>query len=79
MQLKPTLDFYPIRDNLNVMNNKAIAEDLLKRTPESCSLREISQEIEFVAAVRDGIEELDQMKGLPIESIEQDLPSWITH
>ena len=59
------------------MSNKEIVIDLLGRLPEQASLHEIAREIEFVAAVRQGFEELDRGEGIPIEQIERELPSWI--
>ena len=35
------------------------------------------QEIEFVAAVRQGMAELDRGESVTIEKIENELPSWI--
>lgn len=59
------------------MSNKQIVEDLLQRLPESLSLHDIAREIEFVAAVREGLAELDHGKSIPIEEVEKELPSWI--
>ena len=59
------------------MSNKQIVEDLLQRIPEGASLHDIAQEIEFIAAVRQGLAELDRGKGVPIEEVERELPSWI--
>lgn len=59
------------------MNNKEIVEDLLQRIPEGASLHEIAQEIEFLAAVRRGLAELDRDEQIPIEEVERELPSWI--
>ena len=59
------------------MSNKQIVEDLLQRIPEGASLHDIAQEIEFVAAVRQGLAELDRGEQIPIEDIERELPSWI--
>jgi predicted transcriptional regulator len=59
------------------MDNKQIVEDLLQRIPEGASLHDIAQEIEFVAAVRRGIAELDRGEGIAIEEVERELPSWI--
>ncbi len=59
------------------MSNKQIVEELLVRLPENASLHDIAREIEFVAAVRQGLGELDQGEGIPIEKVEQELPSWI--
>ena len=59
------------------MSNKEIVADLLERLPENASLQSIAREIEFIAAVREGLAELDRGEGIPIEEIEKELPSWI--
>ena len=59
------------------MNNKQIVEDLLRRIPEEVSLEEIAREIEFVAAVRQGLAELDRGERIPLDEVERELPSWI--
>ena len=59
------------------MSNKEIVEDLLQRIPEGASLHDIAREIEFVAAVRQGLDELDRGERISIEEVEQELPSWI--
>jgi predicted transcriptional regulator len=59
------------------MSTKQIVEDLLQKLPDSVSLRDIAQEIEFVAGVRQGLEELDNGEGIPIEDIEREMPSWV--
>ncbi|MDX6447171.1 MAG: hypothetical protein QOH71_4245 [Blastocatellia bacterium] len=59
------------------MTNKQIVEDLLQRIPEGASLNDIAREIEFVAAVRQGLDELDRGERIPIEGVERELPSWV--
>jgi len=59
------------------MSNKEIVQDLLQRLPETTSLEDIAREIEFISAVREGLSELDQGKGVSIEEVEKELPSWI--
>jgi len=59
------------------VSNKEIVADLLQRIPDSASLSDIAREIEFVAAVRQGLAELDRGEGIPIEEVERELPSWI--
>ena len=59
------------------MTSKQIVEDLLQRVPDNASLQDIAREIEFVAAVRQGLTELDRGERIPIEEIERELPSWI--
>jgi len=59
------------------MTNKEIVQDLLRRIPDDASLQDIAREIEFVAAVREGLSELDNGDSVPIENVEKELPSWI--
>jgi predicted transcriptional regulator len=59
------------------MTSKEIVEDLLQRVPENASLQDIAREIEFIAAVQQGVAELDHGERTPIEEIERELPSWI--
>ena len=59
------------------MTSKEIVEDLLQRIPEGASLHDIAREIEFIAAVRQGLDELDRGEPVPLEDVERELPSWI--
>ncbi|MGH8455689.1 MAG: hypothetical protein ACRETW_09410 [Stenotrophobium sp.] len=63
--------------NTASLDNKQIVKDLLLRLPDRVSLRDIAQEIEFVAAVRQGVAELDRGECIPIEQVESELPAWI--
>jgi predicted transcriptional regulator len=63
--------------NAVTLSNKEIVKDLLQRLPDQISLHQIAQEIEFVAAVRQGMAELDRGEGISIDEIEKELPSWI--
>ena len=60
------------------MTNKEIVRDLLRRIPDDASLQDIAHEIEFVAAVCQGISELDKGESVSIEEVEKKLSSWIT-
>ena len=59
------------------MTDKEIVQDLLRRVPDNASLQEIARELEFIAAVRQGLTELDSGQTFTIEEVEQELPSWI--
>ena len=59
------------------MTNKEIVQDLLRRIPDDTSLHDIAQELEFIAAVRQGLSELDNGESVSIEDVEKELPSWI--
>jgi predicted transcriptional regulator len=59
------------------MSTKQIVQDLLQKLPEDVSLHDVAQEIELVAAVRQGLAEIDRGERIPIEEIERELPSWV--
>jgi len=59
------------------MTDKEIVQDLLRRVPDNASLQDIARELEFIAAVRQGLTELDQGQSFTIEEVEQELSSWI--
>jgi hypothetical protein len=60
------------------MSDKEAVIELVNRLPSGISLREILREIEFIAAVKEGLDELDQNQGISIESVEHMMESWIT-
>ena len=59
------------------MTNKEIVQDLLRRIPDDASLQDIARELEFIAAVRQGLSELNEGDSIPIEEVEKELPSWV--
>jgi hypothetical protein len=60
------------------MSNKEAVIELVKRLPPDVSLREIIQGIEFIAVVREGLDEIDQGQGVSIAAVEQMLEAWTT-
>ena len=59
------------------MTAKQIVSDLLQRLPEDVSLSDVAREIEFVAAIRQGLDEISRGESIPIEEIERQLPTWV--
>jgi len=59
------------------MSTKEIVQDLLQCLHENVSPQDIAQQIEFVAAIRHGIDELDRGESIPIEQVEKELRSWV--
>ena len=74
---KLSLESLPREAQIVAMSTKQIVQDLLEKLPEDVSLHEVAQEIEFVAAVRQGLTEIDCGQRIPIEEIERELPSWV--
>jgi DNA-binding phage protein len=59
------------------MSTKEYVQDLLQKLLEDVSLHDVTQEIEFAAAVRRGLAEIDRDERIPIEEIEREFPSWV--
>jgi predicted transcriptional regulator len=58
------------------MTCKDIAVDLISKLPDEATLTDIAQEIEFVAGIRRGAEELDRGEGVPAEEVFKLIPTW---
>ena len=59
------------------MRNRDIAIDLIQKLPENASLHDIARELEFIAGVREGFEQLERGEGVPAEEVRSLIPSWI--
>ena len=59
------------------MTDKEIVQEMLRRIPDNASLQDIARELEFIAAVRQGLAELDNGESVSIEEVENELPSWV--
>ena len=58
-------------------SDKEIVQYVLLRMPDYASLQDIAQELEFIAAVREGLSGFDDMKdSISIEKFEPRVPSW---
>ena len=58
------------------LTDKEFVYDLLRGLPDDVTMYEIAQKLEFVAAIRQGLAELDSGRSVSIEQIERDLASW---
>ena len=59
------------------MSNRQIVIDLVQKLPDDTSLHEIAREVEFVAGVREGFEQLERGEGVSAEEVRKLIPSWI--
>ncbi len=58
------------------MSNKELVSDLLTRLPDNVSLQEIAREVEFVAGVREGLDQIDRGEGVEVGKVEQMITAW---
>ncbi|MFH1716888.1 MAG: hypothetical protein ABIF19_06020 [Planctomycetota bacterium] len=61
------------------MTSKEIAIKTIEQLPEDASWEDIQERINFVAAVRKGLRELDEGKGIPHEKVREEFAEWLTN
>ena len=59
------------------MTEKEIVLETIRSLPDNCSLDEIAERIEFMAAVQKGLDQLDRGSGIPHEEVKKQLASWL--
>jgi len=60
------------------MTEKEIVLATIQALPDDCSIDEIADRIEFMAAVRKGLDQLDRGESIPHEEVKKQLASWLT-
>jgi len=60
------------------MTGKEIVLETIRALPDNCSLDEIAERIEFMAAVQKGLNQLDNGEGIPHDEVKKQLASWLT-
>jgi predicted transcriptional regulator len=58
------------------MSSKEIAIEVIQKLPDEASLLDIAHELEFVAGIREGAEQLDRGEFLTAEQILEQIPRW---
>ena len=60
------------------MTEKEMVLETVRALPDNCSLEEIAERIEFMAAVQKGLDQLDRGEGIPHDEVKKQLASWLT-
>ena len=60
------------------MTEKEIVLETIRALPDDCSLEEIANRIEFMAAVQKGLDQLDRGEGIPHDEVKRQLASWLS-
>jgi predicted transcriptional regulator len=62
------------------MTEKEIVLETIRALPDDCSLEEIAERVEFMAAVQKGLDQLDRGEGIPHDELKKkQLASWLTN
>lgn len=60
------------------MTTKEIALKTIEQLPADASWEDIQERINFVVAVRKGLRELDEGKGLDHDQVKEEFAEWLT-
>ena len=61
------------------MTEKDIGLETIRALPDDCSVEEIAERVEFMAAVQKGLDQLDRGEGIPHDEVKRKLASWLTN
>ena len=61
------------------MTSKEIALKTIELLPEDASWEDIQERINFIAAIRKGLRELDEGKGVSHDKVRQEFAEWLTN
>lgn len=75
---KTLLHNWPVQSHNRGMTEKEIVLETIRALPDTCSLEDIVERIEFMAAVQKGLDQLDQGEGIPHNEVKKQLASWLT-
>jgi predicted transcriptional regulator len=60
------------------MSDKQLVLDSIERLPEDASLEVIAERVEFLAAIRKGLSQIERGETVPHEEVKRQLASWLS-
>ena len=60
------------------MSDKQLALETITRLPDTVSMEEISSRLEFMVAVRKGLDEIEHGETVPHEEVKRQLATWLS-
>jgi len=60
------------------MSDKQLVLDSIERLPEDASLDVIAERVEFLAAVRKGLDQIGRGQNIPHDEVKRQLASWLS-
>ena len=56
---------------------KQLVLDSIERLPDDASIEAIAERVEFLAAIRKGLDQIDRGETVPHEEVKRQLASWL--
>ena len=63
---------------LTRMSDKQLALETISQLPDNTPMEEISRRLEFLAAVRKGLDQIERGETVPHEEVKRQLASWLS-
>jgi len=60
------------------MTDKALVLNVLQQLPEDSSIESIYEKLDFILAVREGLDQADRDEGISLEEWNQKIGTWAT-
>lgn len=60
------------------MSDKQLVMDSIERLPDDASIEAIAERVEFLAALRKGLDQIDRDETVPHEEVKRQLASWLS-
>ena len=60
------------------MSDKQLALDSIERLPDNASLDVIAERVEFLAAIRKGLDQIEHGETIPHEEVKRQLATWLS-
>lgn len=60
------------------MSDKELALETIRHLPEEASLEDISSRLEYLSAIRKGVEEVERGEVISHEEVKRQLATWLT-
>ena len=60
------------------MSDKQLALDSIERLPENASLEVIAEQVEFLAAIRKGLGQIERGETIPHDEVKRQLATWLS-
>ena len=65
-------------EQIDTMNDKQLVLESIERLPDDASLEVIAERVEFLAALRKGLGQLERGETVPHEEVKRQLASWLS-
>jgi hypothetical protein len=72
------LAILPVSDKFHCMSEKQLALISIERLPEDASLDVIAERMEFLAAIRKGLDQIERGETIPHEEVKRQLAAWLS-